>query len=76
MERESLENTSKVVKDIGNSSKKKGPSDYYFWVIDEVKNAYSLYFNQYILDHLLRDYKIAHLRREHFIKCLPCKPNN
>ena len=39
MERDSQENVSKVGKGTGDSSKKKGPSDYYFWVINEVKNA-------------------------------------
>ena len=28
-----------TIKNVGGPSKKKGPSDYYFWVIDEVKNS-------------------------------------
>ena len=28
-----------TIKSVGGSSKKKEPSDYYFWVVDEVKNS-------------------------------------
>ena len=30
-------------RNVGGSPKKKRPSDYYFWVVDEVKNYQSLY---------------------------------
>ena len=63
-------------RNVSESSKKKGPSDYYFWVLEEVKNAYSLYTDQNILDHFLRDCSIAHLTKEHFVVCFPCKPND
>ena len=39
MERNPQEN----VKNDGDSSKEKGKLDFYFWVAEEVKNAYFLY---------------------------------
>ena len=76
MERDSQENISEVGKGTRDSYKKKGPSDYYFWVVDEVKSTYSLYTNQQILDYFFRDYRIACLGKEHFLECLPCKPSD
>ena len=76
MEIDYQENTSMVGKDVGDSSKKKGKLDFYFWVTNEVKNAYSLYTNQNILNHFLRDSRLARFGWEHFVVSLPCKPSN
>ena len=50
MERNSQEN----VKNVQDSSKKKGKLDFNFWAAEEVKNAYSLYTDQNILNYFLR----------------------
>ena len=42
-------------------------------MVDKVKNAYSLYSDQQILDHFPRDSRVARPRREHFVVCSPCK---
>ena len=76
MEKNSQKNVSKVSKCVRESSKKKGPSNYYFWVAHKVKNSYSLYIDQQILDHFLRDYRIAYPGKDHFVECLPCKPSD
>ena len=72
MERDLQEN----VMNVRDSSKKKRKLDFYFWVAEEVKNAYSLYTDQNILNHFLRDYRIAHSRKEHFVICSPYRPND
>ena len=53
------------VKSVRDSSRKKRNLDFYFWVAEEVENAYSLYINQNILDHFLRNYRIACSGKEH-----------
>ena len=55
--------------------KKKRPLDYYFYVIDEVKHAYSFYIHQEILSHFLRDYRVTPPGEKHFVECLPCNPS-
>ena len=60
-------------KGVKCSTQKKGKLDFYFRVINGVKNAYSLYTNQHILDHFLRDNRITHSGEEQFVVCLPCK---
>ena len=61
--------TSEIVKGTGGSIKKKRLSNYYFWVVNEVKNSFSLYTDKQILNHFLQDYTIARPNREHFIEC-------
>ena len=65
-----------ITKNVGGLFKKKGSSYYYFWVVDEVKNSHSLHTDQQILDHFLRDYRVAHRGHEYFVECFPCKPND
>ena len=72
MERNPQEN----VKNDGDSSKEKGKLDFYFWVAEEVKNAYFLYTDQNILDHFLRDYRKTCSGKEHFVICSPCRPSD
>ena len=64
-----------TIKSIGGRSTKKEPSDYYFWVVDEVKISQSLYSNQQILDYFLREFEVTRPEQEHFVDCLPCKPS-
>ena len=55
---------------------KKGKLDFYFWVIDDVKNAYSLYTNQHILDHFLRDPRIIYFGKKCLVICSSCNPSH
>ena len=41
-----------------------------------ILHAYSLYTDQNILDHFLRDSRIACSEKEHFVICSPYRPND
>ena len=43
---------------------------------DKVKNIYSLYPDQHILDHFLRDTRITHSGEEQLVVYLPYKPSD
>ena len=63
-------------RDIEYFTQKKGILDFYFWVIDMVKNANSLYIDQNSLGHFLRDSRITRSEKEHFVVCLPDSPSD
>ena len=61
---------------MGKGPQESSALDFYFWATNEVKNAYSLYANQYILDHFLRDTRITHSGEDHLVIYSPCKLND